>query len=172
MQRNPCDLVIVVGDGLSSQAVQRHAPALVKEIVARLPNLSLGPVVIAQQARVAIADDIGERLSARAAVVLIGERPGLSTNDSLGLYLTLDPHIGRSDAERNCISNVHKAGLSYAAAADQFVWLLRESFRLGVSGVGLTDARLKDVQDGRRVAQLPADDSGTTMRRQTPGPHT
>jgi ethanolamine ammonia-lyase small subunit len=99
----------------------------------------LSPVVIATQARVALGDEIGERLRAAMVAILIGERPGLSSPDSLGIYLTWQPRVGRSDAERNCISNVRPVGLSYAQAALKLVWLCREARRMKVSGVGLKD---------------------------------
>ena len=100
----------------------------------------MGPVVVATQARVALADEVGVVLRARLTVILIGERPGLSSPDSLGLYLTLAPKIGCTDAGRNCISNVRPAGLGYDAAAHRLCWLIGEAFRLGASGVALKDA--------------------------------
>lgn len=135
-----CDLLLVVGDGLSSLAVARHAAPLVAQILADAPpDLLLGPVVIAEQARVALGDPVGELLKARAVAVLIGERPGLSSPDSLGIYLTWAPRTGRSDAERNCISNVRPEGLSYAQAAHKLLWLVGEARRLQLSGVKLKD---------------------------------
>ena len=100
---------------------------------------SIGPVVIATQARVALADEIGQRMNARAVVMLIGERPGLSSPDSLGVYMTLDPQIGRHDGERNCISNVRAEGLSHERAAFTLAWLLKQAFVTGISGVRLKD---------------------------------
>jgi len=97
-------------------------------------------VVIAEQARVALGDEIGASLRARMSVVLIGERPGLSSSDSLGIYLTLGPRTGRTDAGRNCISNIRPAGLDYQAAARRLFWLIEEAFRVGKSGVDLKDA--------------------------------
>jgi ethanolamine ammonia-lyase small subunit len=135
-----CDLALVVGDGLSSLAVQRHAPAVLAEVSRLVPaDWRLSPVVIATQARVALGDEIGERLRAGMVAILIGERPGLSSPDSLGIYLTWQPRVGRSDAERNCISNIRPEGLSYAHAALKLVWLCREARRMKVSGVGLKD---------------------------------
>lgn len=134
------DLLPVLGDGLSALAVQRHALPVLQALRERAGGLRLGPVVIAHQARVALGDEIGARLCARAVVVLIGERPGLSSPDSLGLYLTLAPRVGRTDAERNCISNVRTPqGLAPAEAARKLLWLLREARRLGATGVALKD---------------------------------
>jgi ethanolamine ammonia-lyase small subunit len=134
------DLQLVVGDGLSSLAVSRHAAPLIAEIRAQAPpEWRFGPIVVARQARVALGDPVGELLRARLVVMLIGERPGLSSPDSLGLYLTWAPRRGRSDAERNCISNVRPEGLPYAPAARRLVWLARESLRLQLSGVSLKD---------------------------------
>ena len=135
-----CDLVLVVADGLSAQAVQSHAAPVLEQIVALLPkDWRLAPVVIATQARVALGDEIGERLGAALVAVLIGERPGLSSPDSLGIYVTWQPRIGRTDAERNCISNVRPEGLSYAQAAHKLVWLCGEARRLKASGLALKD---------------------------------
>ena len=142
----PIDFLIVVGDGLSSLAVSRHAQPLLEEIRNALPSdWTVGPVVIARQARVAIADEIGEALGASIVVMLIGERPGLSSPDSLGIYLTHAPRHGCSDADRNCISNVRPDGLSYAAAAKKLIWLAKEAHRLKLSGVALKDE--SDIQD-------------------------
>ena len=136
----PCDLCFVVGDGLSSLAVERHAVPLLRALRPHLPEgMRLAPVVIALQARVALADDIGESFSATLSVMLIGERPGLSSPDSLGVYLTHTPRRGRQDAERNCISNVRPEGLGYALAAYKLAWLMREALRRGLSGVALKD---------------------------------
>ena len=135
------DLVFVVADGLSAQAAQRHAiPVLAAlEPTLRGEGWRLGPVVVAEQGRVALGDEIGEALRADLAAVLIGERPGLSSPDSLGIYLTLSPRIGRTDAERNCISNVRPDGLSYALAAQRLRFLLTEARRRILTGVGLKD---------------------------------
>jgi ethanolamine ammonia-lyase small subunit len=135
------DLAIVVADGLSSAAVHAHAAAV---IAALLPHAvregwRLGPVVVARQARVALGDEIGEALGARAVAVLVGERPGLSAPDSLGIYLTHGPRPGRTDAERNCISNIHGRGLSAQAAAAKLAWLTAQALKRTLTGVGLKD---------------------------------
>ena len=136
----PCDLCFVVGDGLSSLAIERHAVPLLRALRPHLPEgLRLTPIVIALQARVALADDIGESFGATLSVMLIGERPGLSSPDSLGIYLTHTPRRGRQDAERNCISNVRPEGLVYELAAYKLAWLIREASRRGLSGVVLKD---------------------------------
>jgi ethanolamine ammonia-lyase small subunit len=138
--RGSVDLAIVVGDGLSAVAVQRHAPPLLAALRSTLGDaLSLAPLVIATQARVALADEVGALLQARVALILLGERPGLSAPDSLGAYLTHAPAVGRSDAERNCVSNIRPEGLPPEAAAQRIAWLLRESLRRGLSGVALKD---------------------------------
>jgi ethanolamine ammonia-lyase small subunit len=146
-----CDLLLVIGDGLSSLAVERNAHAMVTAIRAGVPaGWTLGPVVIAQQARVALADEAGALLGARLVAMLIGERPGLSSPDSLGLYLTWKPAVGRHDAERNCISNIRPEGLSPEAAAGRFWWLAREARRLQLTGVQLKDRSDAVVLPGLR----------------------
>ena len=143
------DFLIVVGDGLSSLAVARHAAPLLAEIKLASPKQwSASRVVIASQARVAIGDEIGQALQAKMVVMLIGERPGLSSPDSLGIYLTFNPKLGLSDADRNCISNVRPEGLSYAAAAKKLIWLAKEAMRLKVTGVAL-----KDESDMQEIGQ-------------------
>lgn len=133
----PGQIAFVVCDGLSALAVQRHAAPLLARV---LPPLGqTGPVVIAQQGRVALGDDIGAAMQAEAVAVLIGERPGLSTPDSLGLYLTWQPRLGRSDAERNCISNIRPQGLPVPEAAAKLLWLIGQMRRLRLSGVALKD---------------------------------
>jgi ethanolamine ammonia-lyase small subunit len=133
------DLVFVVADGLSAVAVARHALALLVAARERLAGWSIGPVVIATQARVALGDEVGEALGARAVALLVGERPGLSSPDSLGIYLTWAPRVGRTDAERNCISNVRPEGLAYGRAAATLAGLLEGARRLGATGVALKD---------------------------------
>lgn len=134
-----CDVLFVVADGLSALGVQSHANALIAAVRPKLEGLSIGPVVIVEQGRVAVGDEIGALFAARAVVVVIGERPGLTSPDSVGLYLTFAPKCGRHDAERNCISNVRREGLKPEAAATRLAWLIRASLRLSISGVALKD---------------------------------
>ncbi len=133
------DLVFVIADGLSSCAVAAHAVPLLQAVVPHLPGWCVAPVVIAEQARVALGDEVGEILNAGQVVMLIGERPGLSSPDSLGIYLTYAPRTGRTDAERNCISNVRPEGLGYPMAARRLLYLLNEARLLKLSGVNLKD---------------------------------
>ncbi len=136
----PVDVVFVLADGLSAVAVQHHAVPLLAALLPLLPQgWRLSPPVIATQARVAIGDDIGERLGARFVVVLIGERPGLSAADSLGAYLTFEPRRGRTDAERNCVSNIRPGGLHFADAARRIAWLMSAAVDRRLTGVGLAD---------------------------------
>lgn len=137
------DLVLVIGDGLSTAAIHANALPLVDALLPLLGERGwrLAPVVVARQARVALADEVGECLGARLAVSLIGERPGLSAADSLGIYLTYGPRVGRKDAERNCISNVRRGGLAHAEAAALLVRLAGTALQRGLSGVDLKDDR-------------------------------
>ena len=142
-QGGPQDLCIVVADGLSALAIERHAApflaALLGELQADAPPWRLTPAVLVEQGRVAIGDDIGALLCAPLVLVLIGERPGLSSPDSLGLYLTWAPRRGRSDAERNCISNVRPEGQDYPQAARRAAYLLRAARQRQLTGVMLKD---------------------------------
>lgn len=131
------DIVFVVSDGLSATAVQRHALPVLREVRALLSSFTIGPVVIATQARVALSDEVGALLGARIAVSLIGERPGLSSPDSLGLYVTYHPRVGNADEARNCISNIRPAALDYASAARELARLLQAVHVNRRSGVGL-----------------------------------
>jgi ethanolamine ammonia-lyase small subunit len=137
------DVVIVIGDGLSATGVQSHGPALAIDLAGRLRErgFRLGPVAVVRQARVAVEDPVGAALRARAAVILLGERPGLGSPDGVGAYLVLGPRPGRTDAERNCVSNIRAGGLPLAVAAELLAWLLAESLRRGLSGVELKDER-------------------------------
>jgi ethanolamine ammonia-lyase small subunit len=130
----------VAASGLSATAVAANAIPTLNALRRRLPNLRIAPIVIATQARVAIGDDIGEALNARLCAILIGERPGLSIAESLGIYLTYAPKRGCRDSARNCISNIHtKGGLSHDAAADTLAWLMREALHRQLTGVGLKE---------------------------------
>ena len=136
------DCAFIVADGLSARAVERHAVPLLAQVMDRLgaDGWRLAPMVIVQQGRVAIGDEIGALLHASMTVLLIGERPGLSSPDSLGIYLTYDPLPGRSNAERNCISNIREPdGLSYAMGAHKLYHLMTESRQRKLSGVDLKE---------------------------------
>ena len=135
--KEPWDLVLVVADGLSALAVEQQAPALAKELMPRLNGWRLGPVCVVEQGRVAVGDEIGEAMGALLALVLIGERPGLSSPASLGAYITWKPRVGRTDAERNCISNIRAEGLSSVRAAAQLRFYLTEARRRNLTGVAL-----------------------------------
>ena len=136
-----CQLAIAVGDGLSPTAVNAHAIELVRNLIPRLAvdGIEIGYAVVASGARVALGDEIGAILGARMMVMLIGERPGLSAPDSLGAYLTFAPRPGLTDAERNCVSNIHRSGLGYDEAAFKVAWLIREGLGREVTGVALKD---------------------------------
>ncbi|CAE6689794.1 Ethanolamine ammonia-lyase light chain [Paraburkholderia domus] len=133
------EVVFVIADGLSAFAASKQSIPLLQAVCAKLGDWKIGPVVVARQARVALGDEIGELLNAKLVVMLIGERPGLSSPDSLGIYLTYAPKVGCSDAQRNCISNVRPEGLDYPAAAHKLHYLLTHARRLGLTGVGLKD---------------------------------
>jgi ethanolamine ammonia-lyase small subunit len=136
---NEVDLAVVIADGLSALAVHRHAPALLRELLPQLSDWHLAPITIVEQGRVAIADQIGAALHAQISLILIGERPGLSSPDSLGAYITWDPRPGRTDAERNCISNIRAEGLTYAQAAAQLGYYLTQARRRRLTGVALKE---------------------------------
>jgi ethanolamine ammonia-lyase small subunit len=136
------DAAFVLADGLSPRAIERHAPKMLETIFLMLRPLEwqLAPLVVVEQGRVAIADEVGECLGASVSVILIGERPGLSSPDSLGIYLTWNPHPGLTDANRNCISNIHAEGLTYEAAAHRLLFLMTEARHRKLSGFGLREA--------------------------------
>jgi ethanolamine ammonia-lyase small subunit len=151
-----CDVCIVVGDGLSALAIERHAVPLLKALKPLLPvDWRFAPLALATQARVALADELGERFGARLAVMLIGERPGLSAPDSLGIYLTHSPRRGRTDAQRNCISNVRAEGLAPQAAAARLAWLMREALSRGMTGIELKDESEQATLEHEARAPMP-----------------
>jgi len=135
----PWDLVFVLADGLSAQAVTRQGPALYHACCRALPSWHIAPPVIATQGRVAIGDDIATALQARMVAVMIGERPGLTVPDSMGVYLTWAPYPGCPDSRRNCLSNIHTHGLTTDEAYAKLVWLMLEARKLGLTGVDLKE---------------------------------
>jgi ethanolamine ammonia-lyase small subunit len=144
--RGNYEVAFVVADGLSSPAVHAHAVPMLRAAFDRIRDWHVAPIVIARQARVALGDEIGQRLGAALVVVLIGERPGLSSPDSLGLYLTWNPRPGRQDSERNCISNIRQpTGLSYELAANRLAWLMNAARRQRLTGVGLKDTSAAEL---------------------------
>jgi ethanolamine ammonia-lyase small subunit len=135
------DLVVIISDGLSATAAEKHAAATLLPLMAELEaeGWKMTPVYLVPFGRVKVQDEIGAAVGARHSLILLGERPGLGTPDSLGAYLTADPSPEKTDADRNCVSNIRPEGLPPARAAAKLAWLLKEARRLGVSGVGLKD---------------------------------
>lgn len=135
------DISVIIADGLSASAVNQHAVPLLSLLIPQLQSesLTVAPIVLVEQGRVAIADEIGSLLQARLSLILIGERPGLSSPDSMGAYLTYRPKPGLTDESRNCISNIYPSGLSYMEAAQKIIYLIRASIRLQLTGVKLKD---------------------------------
>jgi len=135
------DVSIIISDGLSATAISRHVTGLLQELLPQIQraNYTVSPVVVAENARVALADQIGELLKARMTIMLIGERPGLTSYDSLGAYITYSPKIGLTDEARNCVSNIRTAGLSYKAAGDKIFYLTQQVLSRKLSGVNLKD---------------------------------
>jgi ethanolamine ammonia-lyase small subunit len=133
------DAAIVIADGLSAPAIHHHAAPFLDALLPRLTDWRLAPLSVVLQGRVAIGDEVGEALGARMVVVLIGERPGLTSPDSLGIYLTWDPRPGRTDAERNCISNIRTEGIGYDLAAHKLHFLMNASRTRRLSGVSLKE---------------------------------
>ena len=138
--RGAFDVVFVVADGLSPVAIHGNAADLLRQLVSRLDDWRIAPTVVVEQGRVAIGDEIGELVGSSLAVVLIGERPGLASPDSMGIYVTWNPIPGRTDAERNCISNIRPEGLSAGTAAELLFLLLCKARQNGLTGVGLGTA--------------------------------
>ncbi len=132
-----CDIALVAADGLSAAAINAHLVPFLSTLKPHLSGYRLAPLVLVQQGRVAVGDAIGGALGARLLVLLVGERPGLSSPDSLGIYVTYAPQPGRRDSERNCISNIHAHGLGYADAANQLATLIAAAFRQSLTGTGL-----------------------------------
>ena len=152
----PPDLLIVLGDGLSAVAVQQHGASLLAALRTALPpSLTLAPLVIGRQARVALADQVGALLQARLVLMLLGERPGLSAPDSIGAYLTHAPQVGCLDAQRNCVSNIRPDGLPPQQAALRLAWLVREALRRRLTGVALKDNSSAALLDNSAVPLLP-----------------
>jgi len=150
------DLAIVVADGLSALAVHRHTLPFLARLEEQIAadGWSVSPVILVEQGRVAVADEVAQRLGAKMSVILIGERPGLSSPDSLGLYFTYNPKVGLTDAYRNCISNVRLEGLSYGMAAHRLVYLMREACRRQLSGVNLKDEAQVQTLDSENTADM------------------
>ena len=133
------DVALIIADGLSANGIHTNAPMFVREFLAAIKSTSLrmAPIVIAKYARVALGDDIAGNLNARSTVLLIGERPGLASSNSLSVYFTFNPHIGRTDADRNCISNIHSSGIQPAVAAQMAIFLAQTSLQKQLGGVNL-----------------------------------
>lgn len=154
------DVVFVIGDGLSSLAIEQNSVPFLQHLLPQLQQggIRVGPVGLVKNARVAIGDEIAQRLKANMVVVLIGERPGLSSPDSMGIYMTWQPRVGLTDESRNCISNVRPAGLSYAAASHKLLYLLTTARQRQLSGVQLKD------ESGPAPGQLSAEPGARVAR--------
>ncbi|WPP50678.1 ethanolamine ammonia-lyase subunit EutC [Catalinimonas niigatensis] len=135
------DIALIVADGLSAQAIHQHIASLFGLLIQKLLalNFSLAPVAIVRNGRVAVSDEIGQALKSKVAIIFIGERPGLSSPDSLGVYLTYAPSKGNTDEKRNCISNIRPEGMPYVMAAEKITYLIQEAMRRQISGVTLKD---------------------------------
>ena len=142
LERGEWDAVLIIADGLSAAAAHHHAVPFLEALRAGLDGWRVAPICVVEQGRVAIGDEIGERIGAALAVVIIGERPGLSAPDSLGVYLTWAPRVGRTDAERNCVSNLRTEGLDPAVAARRVAMLMRAAREQRLTGVNLKMSNL------------------------------
>jgi len=142
------DIAFIVSDGLSALAVESHAPPLLARVIPRLreASLTIAPVAILRHGRVAIGDRVATLLGAQCAVVLIGERPGLSAPDSMGVYLTWMPNVRTTDADRNCISNIRPEGIGYDDAARKLVHIV-----MAIRAARLSGVALKDTSDSPRI---------------------
>ncbi|CAE6932354.1 Ethanolamine ammonia-lyase light chain (EutC) [Vibrio sp. B1FLJ16] len=149
------DLAIVIADGLSSIAIQNHAVPVITRLVSLFTEddhrWNLAPITVVKQGRVAVGDDVGQCFNAKAVLVLIGERPGLTSPDSMGMYLTWGAKHGSKDSDRNCISNVRPQGLNYDDACQRAFYLLKEARRLQLSGVNLKDRSSIDEENGSNL---------------------
>ena len=145
-----CDLAISIADGLSALAVERNAIPLLAGLLPRLAEegWTLGPITVVQQGRVGVSDAIGERLGASCSLMLIGERPGLSAADSMGAYLTWEPRADRTDADRNCLSNIRDGGLNVETAAERLMWLMKTARTMKLTDVGLKEGTVNSLLDG------------------------
>ena len=135
------EIAVLVAGGLSAQATAAHAEGLLALLVPELrrSGRSVGPICVAPRGRVALGDEVGALLGARLALVLIGERPGLTSPDSLGAYVTMRPAVGRTDADRNCVSNIRPEGMALPEAARRIGWLIDQAMARGITGVTLKD---------------------------------
>ncbi|MBI1211194.1 MAG: ethanolamine ammonia-lyase subunit EutC [Alphaproteobacteria bacterium] len=158
LERGAYDAALVIADGLSSTAVDEHGAALARAVLNAMPELEWAPVTVVRGGRVAVGDDVASALGADLAIVLIGERPGLSAADSIGIYLTYAPRPGvTKDADRNCISNVRPGGLPLDAAATRLAWLARQARHLRLTGVGLKE-------DAPEIPDIATDSSNLSTR--------
>lgn len=148
IERGDWDAVIVIADGLSARAVDRHAMPLIEALIPQLKGWRIAPICVVEQGRVATADEIGERMGAALALVILGERPGLSSPDSLGAYLTWSPKVGRTDAERNCVSNIRADGLLPEIAAVRIAQLMQAARERQVTGVHFAALILRPGEPG------------------------
>jgi len=139
LSKEEYDICIILADGLSATAVNKNALPVLRSLIPTLKQYNIAPIIIVQNARVAIGDEIASICKAKLSVVLIGERPGLSSPDSLGAYLTFSPMVGLTDESRNCISNIRLEGLQHNLATEKILYLIQESFRLNLSGINLKD---------------------------------
>ena len=151
------DVVFVTADGLSAPAVDRQAEPFLRAVLpfVREAGWTAAPIIVAEQGRVALADEIGELLNAKMSVILIGERPGLTYPTSMGIYFTYGPRLGLTDERRNCISNVHNAGLSLPAAARKLFYLMSRAVEMEISGIELKDETAFEIRSSVRHDRLP-----------------
>jgi ethanolamine ammonia-lyase small subunit len=143
------DVCIAITDGLSATAINNHARNLLSSLLPLLnkANFKIAPLCLIERGRVAIADEAASWMNAKLSLILIGERPGLSSPDSLGAYITYNPSIGLTDERRNCVSNIRPEGLQYKQAAQKITYLIKEAFRLQLSGVGLKENNIDKLPE-------------------------